>query len=94
MITSEHGIPAVGLAAGDAARVTKPAMSDQAQLAKRYETIHNILFVVETALTLFALIGFLLTGASAWLANAVESRAANPGCMWRCLAEFSWWERS
>jgi len=51
---------------------------DQAQPAKRYEAIHNLLFVVETVLMLSLLIGFLLTGASVWLAHAVQSRAANP----------------
>ena len=61
-------------------------MSDQAQYAKRYEAIHNILFVVETALTLFLLIGFLRTGASAWLAQAVQAQVANP---WLHVALFA-----
>jgi STE24 endopeptidase len=43
--------------------------------AKRYEAIHNWLFVVETAYTASLLVAFLLTGASRLLANSLP---ANP----------------
>ncbi len=49
--------------------------SDQQQRAKRYEAIHNWLFVVETGYTAALLAVFLLTGASRALANALP---ANP----------------
>lgn len=49
--------------------------SDQQQRAKRYEAIHNGLFVFETAFTFVLLIAFLLSGASRSLA---QSLPANP----------------
>jgi STE24 endopeptidase len=42
---------------------------DPQQKAKRYEAIHNGLFVVETAYTFVLLVCLLLTGASRWLAD-------------------------
>ena len=53
-------------------------MPDQPQLAKRYAAIHNLLFIVDTGLTLGLLIAFLLTGGSVGLADWVRSRSANP----------------
>jgi STE24 endopeptidase len=42
---------------------------DPQQKAKRYEAIHNGLFVVETLYTLILLVCFLLSGTSRWLAD-------------------------
>lgn len=54
-------------------------MSDQSQeRAKRYEAIHNILFVVETVYTLVLLLAFLWTMFSCSLTDAVRSISANP----------------
>ena len=58
---------------------------DQPQRAKRYEAIHNWLFVVETALTLLLLLALLLTGGSVWLAGTVRSLTGNP---WLYMALF------
>ena len=52
--------------------------ADQQQRAKRYETIHNILFVVETVYTLALLLAFLLSEASDMLADAARSISPNP----------------
>jgi STE24 endopeptidase len=52
--------------------------ADQQERAKRYEAIHNVLFLVEVCLTVALLVGFLLSGASRWLADWVRSAAANP----------------
>ncbi|MEI6084504.1 MAG: M48 family metallopeptidase [Verrucomicrobiota bacterium] len=46
--------------------------------AKRYEAIHNVLFLVETALTLALLLAFLFTNASNYLAATCQSLAGNP----------------
>ena len=51
---------------------------DRQQRAKRYEAIHNVLFVVETVYTLALLVAFLLTDASDFLADAVEAISPNP----------------
>lgn len=51
---------------------------DQQVRAKRYEAIHNYLFVAETALTLVLLLAFLLTTGSDFLADACRSLAPNP----------------
>ena len=61
-------------------------MTDQAQRAKRYEAIHNLLFVVETAMTLLLLLAFLLTGGSVLLAGMVRSVTGNP---WLHVALFA-----
>jgi STE24 endopeptidase len=53
-------------------------MTDQQQRAKRYETIHNILFVVETVYTLLLLLVFLDSEVSNRLADAVQSVSPNP----------------
>ena len=45
---------------------------DQQSRAKRYEAIHNTLFVVETVYTALLLVAFLLTGASQSLANTLH----------------------
>src|SRR5436309_15959447 len=50
-------------------------MIDQQQTAKRYEAIHNVLFVVETGYTAILLVAFLLTGLSRSLASSLP---ANP----------------
>lgn len=50
----------------------------QQQRAKRYEAIHNILFVVETVYTVALLVAFLLTSASEMLADALRELAPNP----------------
>jgi STE24 endopeptidase len=52
--------------------------SNQQQRAKRYEGIHNILFVVETIYTLLLLIAFLGWKGTDVLANAVRSISPNP----------------
>ena len=51
---------------------------DQQARAKRYEAIHNILFVVETVYTLALLLVFLLTGASGFLAGEAQAISSNP----------------
>jgi STE24 endopeptidase len=50
----------------------------QQQRAKRYEGIHNLLFVVETVYTILLLIAFLYWGGSDSLADAVQSISPNP----------------
>jgi STE24 endopeptidase len=52
--------------------------TSQQQRAKRYEAIHNILFVVETVYTLLLLLAFLFSNASNALAGAAQSIAPNP----------------
>jgi STE24 endopeptidase len=56
----------------------RPPQQDQQQRAKRYEAIHNVLFVVETVYTLALLVAFLLTGASDFLADSVHAVSPNP----------------
>ena len=46
--------------------------------AKRYEAIHNVLFVVETGYTLILLLAFLFSEGSDALADAVRSVSPNP----------------
>lgn len=60
--------------------------ADTQQRAKRYEAIHNVLFVVETLYTLALLLVFLLSGASTLLADFVGSVSANP---WICVALYA-----
>src|SRR5438552_1258175 len=50
-------------------------MIDRQHNAKRYEAIHNALFVVETIYTVVLLVAFLLTGLSRSLASSLP---ANP----------------
>src|SRR5258706_5551938 len=50
----------------------------QQQRGKRYEAIHNWLFVVEPVYTLALLVAFLLPSASEMLAGAVREIAPNP----------------
>ncbi|MGA2220430.1 MAG: M48 family metallopeptidase [Verrucomicrobiia bacterium] len=50
----------------------------QQQRAKRYEAIHNVLFLVETAYAFALLVAFLYTGASDFLADASRALASNP----------------
>ena len=50
----------------------------QQQRAKRYEAIHNLLFVVETVYTVLLLIAFLYWEGSDMLANAAQSISRNP----------------
>lgn len=52
--------------------------TDQQQRAKRYEAIHHLLFLVETGYTLVLLILALVTGASFFLADSVQSLFDNP----------------
>ncbi len=56
----------------------RPPLQDQQQRAKRYEAIHNVLFVVETVYTLALLVVFLLTGASDFLADSAFAISENP----------------
>jgi STE24 endopeptidase len=51
---------------------------DQQRRAKRYEAIHNILFVVETGYTLALLIAFLYWEGSDFLADGAQSICTNP----------------
>src|SRR5438270_10167505 len=53
-------------------------MTDQQQRAKRYEAIHNVLFVVETIYTIVLLVTFLYGGGSHALANLARSISLNP----------------
>ena len=50
----------------------------QQQRAKRYEGIHNVLFVAETCYTLLLLVAFLYLGGSDTLANVARSVSPNP----------------
>ncbi|HXI83052.1 MAG TPA: M48 family metallopeptidase [Verrucomicrobiae bacterium] len=50
----------------------------QQQRAKRYEAIHNFLFVVETVYTILSLIVFLYWAGSDILASVVQSISPNP----------------
>ena len=50
----------------------------QQQRAKRYEAIHNLLFVVETVYTILLLVAFLGWKGSDILANAAQSISPNP----------------
>jgi STE24 endopeptidase len=50
----------------------------QQQRAKRYEGIHNVLFVAETVYTLLLLLAFLFWKGSDILANTVRSISTNP----------------
>jgi STE24 endopeptidase len=50
----------------------------QQQRAKRYEAIHNLLFVVETVYTVLLLTAFLYWEGSDMLASVVQSISANP----------------
>src|SRR5882757_2592710 len=52
--------------------------SSQQQRAKRYEGIHNILFVVETVYTLLLLVAFLCWKGTDALADAMRSISPNP----------------
>jgi STE24 endopeptidase len=53
-------------------------MADRQQCAKRYEAVHNWLFVVETLYTVALLLAFLFSGASRALADAAGGISANP----------------
>jgi STE24 endopeptidase len=53
-------------------------MTDHQRRAKRYEAIHNILFVVETCYTLALLVTFLYWEGSDFLADVAQSISANP----------------
>lgn len=55
-----------------------PLLSDRQEQAKRYERIHNWLFVVDLAITLALLLAFLLTGLTTWLADECMSISSNP----------------
>src|SRR5580704_1874627 len=50
----------------------------QQQRAKRYEAIHNALFVVETVYTILLLLAFLGWKGSDILANTVQNISPNP----------------
>lgn len=52
--------------------------ADQQQRAKRYEAIHNWLFVGETLYTFALLLAFLLTGLSVRLAESARTISGNP----------------
>ena len=53
-------------------------MTEKQQRAKRYEMIHNVLFVVETVYTLLLLLVFLFSEASDMLADAAQAISPNP----------------
>ena len=53
-------------------------MTEKQQRAKRYEAIHNVLFVVETVYTVVLLLAFLFSEASDMLADAARSISPNP----------------
>ncbi len=50
----------------------------QQQRAKRYEAVHNLIFVVETVYTILLLLAFLYWGGSDILANMARSVSPNP----------------
>ena len=50
----------------------------QQQRAKRYEAIHNLLFVVETVYTVLLLVAFLYWEGTDLLANVAQSISPNP----------------
>ena len=58
--------------------MTTSEAADQQQRAKRYEAIHNTLFVVETAWLVALLFGFLLSESSDLLADGSYSISPNP----------------
>ena len=58
--------------------MTTPNSRTQQEQAKRYEAIHNILFLIEICLTVALLLAFLLSGASRWLADWGRGMVANP----------------
>jgi STE24 endopeptidase len=58
--------------------MTTPDANNKQQLAKKYEAIHNVLFVVETLYTLALLLIFLLTETSRYLAYEAQTASANP----------------
>jgi len=58
--------------------MTTEQPGDQQQRAKRYEAIHNVLFVVETGYTVLLLLAFLLSNASDIFADAARSISPNP----------------
>ena len=60
--------------------------ADQQARAKRYEAIHNVLFLVEICLMVALLLAFLLSGVSRWLADWTRGVAANP---WLHVALYS-----
>jgi len=55
-----------------------PLQSDQQQRAKRYEAIHNVLFLVETGYTIVLLAVFLFSGTSNSLADKIQAVSPNP----------------
>lgn len=55
-----------------------PVTSDRQEQAKRYERIHNWLFVVDLVITLVLLLAFLLTGLTTWLADECMAISSNP----------------
>ncbi len=52
--------------------------ADRRRLAKRYEAIHNGIFVVETVYTILLLLAFLFLGSSDSLADFARSKSSNP----------------
>ncbi len=53
-------------------------IADPQQRAKRYEAIHNLLFVGETLYTGVLLVLALVTGVSTWLAGYAQTFSTNP----------------
>ena len=51
---------------------------DRQHRAKRYEAIHNGIFVVETVYTILLLLAFLFSGGSDSLAHFARTKSANP----------------
>jgi len=58
--------------------MTTPDSNDKQRRARKYEAIHNVLFVVETLYTLALLLIFLLTETSQVLAYKAQTVSANP----------------
>jgi len=58
--------------------VTTSSSTDRQTQAKRYERIHNWLFVVDLLVTLILLLVFLFSGLSGWLAGVCKNVSANP----------------
>jgi STE24 endopeptidase len=66
--------------------MTTPDANNKQQRAKKYEAIHNVLFLIETIYTIGLLLIFLLTEASLALADSVQSLTGNP---WIATALFA-----
>lgn len=57
---------------------TDTSATDRQTQARRYERIHNWLFVIDLGITLVLLLGFLFSGLSRWLAETCRDVSQNP----------------